>query len=738
MAMPPPKLSPYSEGNLATLKTAFPGEGLALIEETAHRAISLTDLQRIWDFVVAESSKWYDAAPKEISATSGQALSPDSLNLYHFNTWAIMPATKERNCAFVELMAGREQVPRWFTSHWWGEAIKYFVACVAEHVFLRGLSPASDFYWVCAYANRQHSLSQELVSDPKQTSFYKALKRVDGVLLILDPEATAFSRIWCGFEESSAIQDEAGDLLLDISTFHDNKVSIITEGFCEADCIMQEDPFGGIFGRPGERVHDMALRWFAPWNKSQRQKDFPCKILKKGIKYSVQSGSASVETDRIHILNSIAGRGLDLPPLEEHENYEKVNRGLSSRFVLAAFRHMVEHRLPGMWELPQILAVDDTLKSIVLDFKDVKHIDDSIVRAIAQGLPAGLEILDVAFLPMPKIKAGYGGLITDAGVTDFSRCLPQGLVKLMVDFSSNDLITDEGLISLVKRIPHSVRELYLRFNCCKNLTDASLIAVAEHLGDKLEALELGFTCCNSITDRGLSAIGSKLPSTMRDLMLNMNSCSGLSNEGVRAVMHGVPSGLQELKMFFMFNPRMTDAAMKAIAEKLPPNLEVLGLFFNVGSKVGDQGLIALAQALPASLKTLKVACRLWPWMGSGGFDSIDDFHAWAKRKTSAACCHRVKRCLLVPFTICNAVAVWLMLFLVMLMWNRTQSKGKKFGEKNRPAIQSEAALNQDKFNSVVDIAKDAKSDGGLIPSSDIKDEADAQTDLLPLPGAVEP
>ena len=33
---------------------------------------------------------------------------------------------------------------------------------------------AEDLYWICAYANRQHSLQDELVTDPSQTSFYKA------------------------------------------------------------------------------------------------------------------------------------------------------------------------------------------------------------------------------------------------------------------------------------------------------------------------------------------------------------------------------------------------------------------------------------------------------------------------------------------------------------------------------------------------------------------------------------
>ena len=39
---------------------------------------------------------------------------------------------------------------------------------------VRPVAGAEDLYWICAYANRQHSLHEELVTDPSETSFYKA------------------------------------------------------------------------------------------------------------------------------------------------------------------------------------------------------------------------------------------------------------------------------------------------------------------------------------------------------------------------------------------------------------------------------------------------------------------------------------------------------------------------------------------------------------------------------------
>ena len=56
------------------------------------------------------------------------------------------------------------------------------------------------WYWaycifVCKVTAR-HELGTDLGSDPRTSSFYKALQQAAGVLVVLDPKATPFSRIW--------------------------------------------------------------------------------------------------------------------------------------------------------------------------------------------------------------------------------------------------------------------------------------------------------------------------------------------------------------------------------------------------------------------------------------------------------------------------------------------------------------------------------------------------------------
>jgi len=123
----------------------------------------------------------------------------------------------------VELLTGKRQRPEWFISHWWGEPIADFLCCVEEHAYLRAAA-TSTAYWICAYANRQHSLSEELVKDPRETSFFRATQLAKGVLLVLNCEsehhgpAMPFTRIWCAFEEYVATsKSRAQPLLLDIA-----------------------------------------------------------------------------------------------------------------------------------------------------------------------------------------------------------------------------------------------------------------------------------------------------------------------------------------------------------------------------------------------------------------------------------------------------------------------------------------------------------------------------------------
>ena len=57
-------------------------------------------------------------------------------------------------------------------------------------------------YWICASANNQHDLGEELRTGDR--AFRRAMLMCEGVLLVLDSVGTPFERCWCCFEVSMA------------------------------------------------------------------------------------------------------------------------------------------------------------------------------------------------------------------------------------------------------------------------------------------------------------------------------------------------------------------------------------------------------------------------------------------------------------------------------------------------------------------------------------------------------
>ena len=127
------------------------------IPRVEERGITLHQLHAVWRHIErrCERERWVSFA--------GELLTPGTVTLYDACRYVIKPATAERQCSLVELMASGPQPPRWFVSHWWGEEICDFIACLEQHAADHCL----DFhtpYWVCAYANNQHDLGNAVTA----------------------------------------------------------------------------------------------------------------------------------------------------------------------------------------------------------------------------------------------------------------------------------------------------------------------------------------------------------------------------------------------------------------------------------------------------------------------------------------------------------------------------------------------------------------------------------------------
>ena len=110
-------------------------------------------------------------------------------------------------------------------SHWWGEPVFDFVSCIEQHTKDRIRPDETDEkkkkplnYWVCANANNQWKLDEELVDDLAKTSFRKALDKADGTVTVLDVEGKTFTRVWCCYEIFVSLAVYDGRLKYDVYT----------------------------------------------------------------------------------------------------------------------------------------------------------------------------------------------------------------------------------------------------------------------------------------------------------------------------------------------------------------------------------------------------------------------------------------------------------------------------------------------------------------------------------------
>ena len=129
----------------------------------------------------------------ELSSTCGQRITWSFINLYHINGMFVMPWTKERKTAdLLNLWPRWSNHPTgtWFASHEWLTPFKDTLAMLGSHATCHEL-PESDTYWVCTFANRQHSL-EELGGNVLETPFVRAMKTAGcvGTLVLCDASAT--------------------------------------------------------------------------------------------------------------------------------------------------------------------------------------------------------------------------------------------------------------------------------------------------------------------------------------------------------------------------------------------------------------------------------------------------------------------------------------------------------------------------------------------------------------------
>ena len=414
MALRPP---PAGSAVFADLVRAGGPMNIPKVEE---RAISLRQLKALMAHVQRRCEKEGWLGKRFQGGMHYEQLTPEGVNLYDAATHVILPATyhhrlpgsRNTQPSYVEMVAKQHclsQRPDYFASHFWGEPVQDFINCVAQHTRDREYGggkcddhqrPGADgddaLIWVCAYANRQWSLSSALTDDPKQTSFHRAISISKGTLAIVDSGALYFTRIWCDYEiHTSLTMDEEGRAsryTYDVYTAAPNDDAPITtvdgaptrrskplavglvDGLCPAD-----ESYGGMH---------TALA------KSLREQPFPASLQLRGMTARLQMGDASVEEDKKHILNSIARRPLNDAYVKENPYYEEVNDVLHGNVAAGSIRLAIVEG-GRMLDVTLEALRRSSVKRVGVFLQDCDQATSSVLERVFEALPATLLELSV-------------------------------------------------------------------------------------------------------------------------------------------------------------------------------------------------------------------------------------------------------------------------------------------------------------------------------------------------------
>merc|ERR1740124_1560213 len=181
------------------------------------------------------------------------------------------------------------------------------------------------------------------MEDPKDYGFTKALRVAHGrTITILDKGAVVFTRIWCVFELFLTLIDVQREEGEDdgVWAVYTAETHTYDASSCDHPNIYKgssdhrrkiEEPREAVGIISGGATCDQDSTRLT----ARREAYFPFELISQSMEIKVEKGKASVEDDRVHILNSIIGEtdNLSAPPPTSHKKYDAVNAELKATFA---------------------------------------------------------------------------------------------------------------------------------------------------------------------------------------------------------------------------------------------------------------------------------------------------------------------------------------------------------------------------------------------------------------------
>ncbi|CAE8593052.1 unnamed protein product, partial [Polarella glacialis] len=375
---------------------------------------------------------------------------------------------------------------------------------------------------VCAYANRQHELGVDLGGDPMQSSFLKAMELSEGVLLILDPEATPFLRIWCCFEggivslaqrgalskQPAASSDCPGREMLQRLAARDGKddrrsalqLDIATvDGNGIAQLITQR------LTKQEEEIEESRESWGLVWElKSKRESGFPVELVRKGLSVKITKAEATKESDKTQILNALAGRPID--ELEAEPNYHN----------------------------PKLCQVDATLRGIFAAavWRVALEKDSDVGITECGDLP--MELLEVALredVSRQELEMNLQGVATQHHLSVLCKAVAplKNLTRFHLDFSHCRSVTNMAELAHSLERLTNLRQLTVNLEGCAGLTSIAELGRSLERLTNLQQLTVNLAFCVGLTS--IAELGRSLGAltNLRQLTVNLYGCTGLTS-----------------------------------------------------------------------------------------------------------------------------------------------------------------------------------------------------------------
>lgn len=594
------------------LRPAQATEPFCRIPEVRCRGITLAQVQRLVRFVKDYTGPG-DLLMFWCDRHVGKAIHSRDLNFYTLRDWVIGPSTYSSRCSFSELLAvnAAEQLPRWFSSHWWGMPLQVFLQSLKDHCRVRGFLDTLS-YWFAAGCLNQLQLGQELAENFQQSGTIQALQDCDGMLFMVDTQGVALQRSWCCFEAYWALQPDqkrVDPLLFDIAVACKNPqaglapnsaltTEICTDGLVEAELKLEQ---AGLSG------------WSA---KAKREAYFPLHVVSQGLTLDVRNARTSKAIDHCRILNLIAQRPaqyLDEEPFVEDPGYEGFNAQLRSVIAVSGWRQCVDQH--GMdrtqlspSRLSRVVRADANRSYLQLGFAHCGvAFDNARLKEVGYAIHNGMTSIQLVIdgcmvdfvgissflhrLP-PGLESLALGLartrVADGDMGTLSHCLPKELSHLELGLAGTNITELRQL-----RLPSGLVALDLNIGNIPVLSKTALssMAVPKHL--QLLHLQLRRTglCMQDVVQ-----FCKLLPECLQVIDFQLDG-TGLENFSG----FSLPRNLSCLAMSLGGNRQFTDAGLIALARALPENLSQLIVSFRA-TGVGDKGMAALSQALPQSLE----------------------------------------------------------------------------------------------------------------------------------------